>query len=64
VSAGHEAQVFKDHLSRMEENVCRCGRTPSEVGEEFCQGYSLRLTGTRGLVGEGVVEGVVYAFGG
>ena len=35
VGAGHEAQVFKDHLDRMEENVCRCGRTLSEVGEEF-----------------------------
>ena len=35
VGAGHEAQVFKNHLGRMEENVCRCGRTPSEVGEEF-----------------------------
>ena len=35
VGAGHEAQVFKDRLDRMEENVCRCGRTPSEVGEEF-----------------------------
>ena len=35
VGAGHEAQVFKNHLDRMEENVCRCGRTPSEVGEEF-----------------------------
>ena len=35
VGAGHEAQVFKDHLDRMEENVCRCGRTPSEVGEKF-----------------------------
>src|ERR1700743_2709026 len=35
VGAGHEAQVFKDCLNRMEENVCRCGRTPSEVGEEF-----------------------------
>ena len=32
---GHEAQVFKNRLDRMEENVCRCGRTPSEVGEEF-----------------------------
>ena len=126
VCAGHEAQVFKNCLDRMEENVCRCGWTPSEVGEEFvssedevgwscpmhlsertsmllllwrtlfpsqfllrplaalgppllflpwkrslknppssvrCQGCSLRLTGTRGLVGEGGVEGVVYAFG-
>ena len=35
VGAGHEAQVFKNHLDRMEENVCRCGHTPSEVGEEF-----------------------------
>ena len=35
VGAGHEAQVFKDRLDRMEENVCICGRTPSEVGEEF-----------------------------
>ena len=35
VGAGHEAQVFKNHLNRMEENVCRCGRTPSKVGEEF-----------------------------
>ena len=35
VGTGHEAQVFKNHLDRMEENICRCGRTPSEVGEEF-----------------------------
>ena len=35
VGAGNEAQVFKDHLDRMEENICRCGQTPSEVGEEF-----------------------------
>ena len=35
VGAGHEAQVFKNHLDRMEESICRCGRTPSEVGEEF-----------------------------
>ena len=35
VGAGHEAQVFKNCLDRMEENVCRCGRTPFEVGEEF-----------------------------
>ena len=35
VGAGHEAQVFKNHLDGMEENVCKCGRTPSEVGEEF-----------------------------
>ena len=35
VGTGHEAQVFKNRLDRMEENVCRCGRTPSEVGGEF-----------------------------
>ena len=35
IGAGHEAQVFKNCLDRMEENVCRCGCTPSEVGEEF-----------------------------
>src|ERR1700743_1756423 len=35
VGAGHEAQVFKDRLDRMAENSCKCGRTPSEVGEEF-----------------------------
>ena len=35
VGAGHEAQIFKNCLYRMEENVCRCGRTPSEVREEF-----------------------------
>ena len=35
VGAGHKAQVFKNRLDRMEENVCKCGRTPSEVGEEF-----------------------------
>ena len=28
VGAGHEAQIFKDCLDRMAENVCRCGRTP------------------------------------
>ena len=35
IGAGHEAQVFNNCLDRMEENVCRCGRTLSEVGEEF-----------------------------
>ena len=35
VGAGLEAQVFKNRLGRMEENICRCGRTPSEIGEEF-----------------------------
>ena len=35
VGAGNKAQTFKDRLDRMAENICRCGRTPSEVGEEF-----------------------------
>ena len=35
VGAGGEAQVFKNCLDRIEENVCGCGCTPSEVGEEF-----------------------------
>ena len=47
ISAGHEAQVFKNRLDRLAENVCRCGRTPSEVGEEFVssedEGKTLRL---------------------
>ena len=25
VGAGHEAQVFKNYLDRMEDNVCKCG---------------------------------------
>ena len=33
IGAGHEAQVFKNRLDRMEENICRCGRTPSGVAE-------------------------------
>ena len=35
IGAAHEAKVFKSCLGGMEENVCRCGRTPSEVGEGF-----------------------------
>ena len=35
VEAAHEAEVFKSCLDRMEDNVCRCGCTPLEVGEEF-----------------------------
>ena len=32
VGAGHEAQIFRDCLHRMAESICRCGRSPSEVG--------------------------------
>ena len=35
IGAGHEAQTFKNCLNRKEENVCRCGRPPSEVGEQL-----------------------------
>ena len=35
IGAAHEAKVLKSHLDRIEDNVCRCGRTPSEVREEF-----------------------------
>ena len=35
IGAAHEAKTFKSHLDRMEDKVCRCGCTPSEVGEEF-----------------------------
>ena len=35
IGAGHEAQLFQNCLDRMEENICKCGWTPSEVGEEF-----------------------------
>ena len=35
IRAGHEAQVFKNCLNKMEDNICRCGQPPSEAGEEF-----------------------------
>ena len=35
LGAAHEAKIFKSCLDRMINNVCKCGRTPSEVGEEF-----------------------------
>ena len=35
LGATHEAEVFKTRLDRMEDNVCKCGCTPSEVGEEL-----------------------------
>ena len=44
IGTGHEAQVFKNHLDRMEENLCRCGHTPSEVGEEFVSSEDEAMT--------------------
>ena len=35
IGAGHDAKIFKGCLDQMEDNVCRCRRTPSEVWEEF-----------------------------
>ena len=35
LGAAHEAEVFKSWLDQMEERVCRCGQTPSEVGEDL-----------------------------
>ena len=35
VGAAHKAELFKTHLDRMEDNVCKCGCAPSVVGEEF-----------------------------
>ena len=35
IGAAHEAELFKIHLDRMEDNICTCGCTPSVVGEDF-----------------------------
>ena len=35
LGAAHEAEVFKSQLDQMEERVCRCRQTPSEVGEDL-----------------------------
>ena len=35
LGAAHEAEVFKSRLDQMEEKVCKCGWTPSKVGEEL-----------------------------
>ena len=35
IGAAHEAKTFKSCLDRMEDKICRCRHTPSEVGEEF-----------------------------
>ena len=35
IGAAHEAEIFKSCLDRIEDNVCRCECTPSEVGGEF-----------------------------
>ena len=35
LGAAHEAELFKNWLDQMEERVCRCRQTPSEVGEEL-----------------------------
>ena len=35
LGAAHEAEIFKSHLNWMEDNTCKYGCTPSEVGDEF-----------------------------
>ena len=35
LGAAHEAEIFKTCLDWMEDNTCKCGCTPSEIGEEF-----------------------------
>ena len=35
VGAAHKPEHFKTCLDRMKDNICKCGHTPSEVGEEF-----------------------------
>ena len=35
IGPAHEAKAFKSHLDWMEDDVCKCGHTPSEIGEEF-----------------------------
>ena len=49
------------HLSAI--NACRARFCKNKPLGPNCQGCSLQLTGTRGLVGEGGVKGVVDAFG-
>ena len=35
IRAAHRVKTFKFCLDRTEDNVCKCGHTPSEVWEEF-----------------------------
>ena len=35
IGAGHDAKIFHNWLDCMEDSCCWCGKTPSEVGEEF-----------------------------
>ena len=42
IGAGHEAEIFKSWLDQMEEKACRCGHTPSEVGEELSSEEDVR----------------------
>ena len=46
------------------QQVCRNKSGLLLMKTDLCQGYSLRLTGTSGLVGESGVEGVMDAFRG
>ena len=53
-----KGKVCEDHI--MDLNRGKSGF--NQLRPDLCQGYSLRLTGTRGLEAKGGVEGVVDAF--
>ena len=57
IGDGHEAWIFMDCLDRMEENVCRCERTPSEVGEEFISSEDKGRTELSYALARGSVSG-------
>ena len=58
-----QGQEPTDPHQRFLWRIIRMGVIDPEAGEKaMCQGCSLRLTGTRGLVGEGGVKGVMGAF--
>ena len=57
---GKERQSRAERRARLREEHAKGG----SIEESMCQGCSLRLTGTRGLVGEGGVKGVFEAFRG
>ena len=59
INRAFHASLLKPHVPNDDRRFP--GRLPSQL-PGFCQGCSLRLTGTRGLVVEGGVERVVETF--
>ena len=43
LGAAHESEVFIHQLNQMEERLCKCGQTPSEVGEELSSEEDTRM---------------------